>query len=641
MQENKTKVKNDRAEIIGAIVVFSFSVLLGFYGYLDRFAIFHDEIINTFRANEAIIFDYALRPAFYGINFVLYNFFGHSPFSLLIGSMLVYVITTVMLFIIGTRSCNVICGFACAILYMTSPLVLDLGIRGMPHIYAGLGATSVLFFFVLYSGKEKGAIKNVWAVLAGASLSIALMLHPTMLGFVAICFGLLCLLSLFSFLYQRHAQTQLAVLANSHLMALSFVITFLIANVLYWYFYGKTYVVAFLDILRKTQEDEFARYHQPFDWYFIRIFDEFFWVLIALSFLIIFKIAVVLWNRLRGSKRNWSLANVVSKTPFYAAVFSSICVMSIGAISLNDWKFDRVLVSFVPLAALSLGLLVGYVSEYGRFVSRVLMLTISLGSVLWVCGNGINAHFSAITDARKRPYVETNRYHSLYAVLRDLAVLDIGVISGPAGTRFIDRYLSISNKNATYFPRPESSSELPYWREAVRERILKERVQYMAVHRSWLEQNSPNSGSFSGLREEMRFFGGTLLHDWRSIVQVWKVEMFDPQSSCYSELANSAPRARIGLYPGLTEVSEHVAGAFDHASDTFGLRQYSLNARLRDGVGNLYYLNRNMVDYVVIPSTIPESLGTKVAEFEISLDKHGWREAGRCGPVDLRLWIRG
>jgi hypothetical protein len=243
-----------------ALGVFAIGLATALFGFFERYPLYHDEMINTFKAEIGLVFDYALRPLTYGLNYLAYEFFGSSPKSLLLMASFMYSFTGLILYIIGRRHFTVSIGLLCASLFLASPLIVSAGIRSMPHIYsAAFCALSLLVFSRLWT--EQGAIKSsYWAILTGVCSVLTVSTHPTMLGIYVLLMtwgisGLVIRKYIFSSLFPENLNNR-----SLLIMLASGVVAFGILNIVYKVEYGRYYIEVLNSLFSKIDRNSFDNY---------------------------------------------------------------------------------------------------------------------------------------------------------------------------------------------------------------------------------------------------------------------------------------------------------------------------------------------------------------------------------------------
>ncbi len=183
----KNVLKNDSLDLLQGFVVglavFILGMAISSYGFFERYPQYHDEMINTYKAEIGLVFDYALRPVAYWFNSFAYEYFGASPKSLLLMAAIMYSLTGLFLYLAGSKNFGVAVGVFCGLFFLLSPLILQAGIRSMPHIYSASFSSMFLYVFSAF-WHEKGQYKAaVYAFLSSIFCLLTIYSHPTMVGF--------------------------------------------------------------------------------------------------------------------------------------------------------------------------------------------------------------------------------------------------------------------------------------------------------------------------------------------------------------------------------------------------------------------------------------------------------------------------
>jgi hypothetical protein len=421
-----------------AVVVVAF--LAAFIGFFDRFPIFHDEIINTYKANIGLIFDYALRPMFYALNYLAYHLFGHAPRSLSFSAALCFIFTTVLLFKTASSSTGTVAGVATASIFLATPLATSIGLAAMPHLYAGCLAVLTVQLIFLASTRSSSWSSAGLMLVAGPAAVAMVATHPTMLG---VLLPLVILLTAALILRRTTLFSVDQNITPSSYFAFIFAsgLAFAALETLTAAVYGKGYIEAYLAAEEKINLEAFSRYFKPWYWYVAWLLNN---QLLLLGLVLLCVIYLASGLRREGTTRIAGSVNFA-----WPVLGFSWCLtfMFLAALSAAPWKFERVLVSWIPLASLACGLLFGAAYSATGNLKRArlhrIVLLAGLGTyVFWGAGH----FFEGLAFERSHSAQLRAKYQGLYEVLANLQTDRIGYVGQERGLRGFTRYATISGK---------------------------------------------------------------------------------------------------------------------------------------------------------------------------------------------------
>lgn len=326
-------------------------VLLAGFGSLWRFeertVLYFDEVINSAKAGDGLIFDYSLRPVFYGLNRLAWVVVGEDFGSLRLVALVCYVATAYLVFRAGWGLAGRECAWAAFLAFAYSHLVLLQGIRGMPHLPGGFWLTLSLLLWVLSEEKALSPPTRWWCGFgAGVAAVVAVGCHPTVLPFL----GPLGLWSLAAIFRDASRPLRFKAVAGTGPFGLllglgaSFVlfVAVLMGAGQGFYFSSLTRGIGVVQT-----EERYSFYYEPWYFYFREIGEDP-TLLVLLGLAVLVGVAFLAFAGvgrrapLREHGARWRTAFLVGA--------SLLCLAVISALS---WKFERVLVAYVPLLSLT------------------------------------------------------------------------------------------------------------------------------------------------------------------------------------------------------------------------------------------------------------------------------------------------
>ena len=317
---------------------------------------YHDELINTYKASIGLLFDYALRPVFYGVNALAYRYIGPDYFSLVLAAGFSFVLTAMAIHRTVLQATGSWASFLAPVLFVSYIHTYQDGIRAMPHIHmAALMALTLMCYFA-----SRNPTAPTWKTAASASLCgvfacLCLLSHGTALAFCAGLFAVLTGHLLLGFLKTdngyRWKWTPLYTLAG-------FTGALIAADRLFSRSTGRSYFVWQINTLSpasgKIHDPAFEKYHQAFPYYGVWLFSEYKWLfLVAGTLLLVWVVLTV--KRFHKAGFRISLPSFVAHPFAPCALMTAISLVMISTVS---WKFPRVLIGYAPLYALTIAFFV-------------------------------------------------------------------------------------------------------------------------------------------------------------------------------------------------------------------------------------------------------------------------------------------
>lgn len=615
-------------------VIFIFALAMGLFLFFDRYPLFHDEIINTYKASTGLIFDYALRPVFYFLNYLFYHFLGNSPISLTLAAVMYYALTASLLYSIGQRNFGLLGGFLSSFLFMFMPLVIHTGIRGMPNLPAGLMSVLIMYFLSRIFNTSSETLSSRYMLTIGCLNVIMFATHPTMMGVSAAILlwagvGLAFNGRYFSIIYPD-------VLKRKHyaLLLVSFFVTFVLLNLLFIFFQGHSYISLFLSGISKTNNPLYSGYFQPWYWYFTALIKNGNMINVVFLLIMVYFIFTLLVGRKKANKYSPSIGFVV--------IVLLTSLIFIITISLNKWKFDRVLVSFIPFYALSVGLVLSYVITW--FIKNKNAIIYSLFGVLLIVSSGlwgVVSLYNYSMDLKKSVDISKERYYALYDQMCNLSTPVIGIVGDNNVQNFAMRYITIAGKIPVKLA--DSLQELNNNSDSdiLIETLLADNVEYFLIPAGSKSLKDNVSHDYYNAFNSLVSLGATKLYSWRGLYEIWHFEIIPQSSDFYKYLMFVNPRARIGVYGTEKEVDEKYFMRFHYISDKFNLRLYPLVSNKRTGERNLYFINSNDISLVLLPQRETKGITEdKLNEMRLCLKNSNWKHLDTSTPLELELWIR-
>ena len=626
--------KPDKVRNAMPYAIFVFSMALGLFLFFDRYPMFHDEIINTFKANTGHIFEYALRPVYYFMNFIFYNLFGSSPLSLTLAAVIYYALTASLLYAIGQRYFGFLGGFLCSFIFMFMPLVIHTGIRGMPHLPAGLMSVVIMYFLSgLFAGRFNKRV-SWYMALIGVLAIIMLATHPTTMGVSAALIlwavvGLMFKGRYFSIFFPTDMKRKHFVLLLTTIF-----VSFVLLNILYLHFNGRSYLFFLFSFFERSDKLIYESYFQPWNWYFLALLNHG-----KITNIFVLFLSLYFFINLIVCKRKLDLSSPSLK--FVTTVLLSSMIFII-TLSLSKWKFERVFVSFIPFYALSAGLTIGYVVSW--FIKNKNSIVYSLLAFLLILAGGVwgmNSFSNYSIDTKKNIPNSMERYYGLYSQLLNANTTNIGVVGEITVQRFAMRYITIAGKSQVKIG--DSLGELGS-DEGLKELInnlVVENVEYFLIPTGRKTLGKNISDDYKTAFTQLVSAGATKQYSWRGLYELWRFDIIQQSSHFYKYLMEVNPRSRIGVYGTKEEVGETYFGRFQFVANKFNLRIYPLVSGRRSALQNMGFINRNDVSMILFPhKEIAGIKKDKLDEMKQFLEENAWECIAKADKQELELWVR-
>ncbi len=582
MSESKISRWLDRN---GATLALALAVLAGFIGFFDRSLNYHDEILNTNKAVEGIVLDYAMRPVFYGLNVVALKVFGNHTYSLVVLSIVSLAITALCVFFTAKRYVGSVAGILSVVALLAPRMARDYGVRAMAHMHAGMFMALSLYFALRCFEEEGVGKRRAFGMAAGLLAIVSFSTHPTMAGYLV---GL-CTFAAMTWLLGLTPWTRSGSLvrgiAPGLWIAIGLALGLAILVVIYAIWYHEPYFSAWIRFAKVPQGPESQR---GFSLYYVRTLLR----KGALPFVFLGASLLVAMARhwLRPKAED---AGGVTRSRAFALAMPLYClIVAAGMASLNQWKHGRLLVSFLPLLALSMGCWSALALEaFDSLFGRQARLAKALGLSLFLGMAGIGMLHEAAT-VRAQSDVARTRYLSLYETLRNLPASRIGVLVGPGKVGTKASFVHAARLEAVLLPRTKKMATLKD--SKMREVLIANAVTYV-----YWDLASTEDAERPRIAATLRQLGGARIAEWRGLREIWLVPLYD--ASFADTLSSLEPSARVAVFGDDTELSSTMMARMRNLVEGHELRAYLLNVRKRTPARELHYVVRNQAAYVLMP----------------------------------------
>ncbi len=179
--------------LVALLAAFTFLCL---FQISTREPIFNDEIINLARTERGFsnlwgnLLDYSLRPFYRVMNQFWRELFGPTLSGMWLGSVTVAVFAAIGLQALGMRLGSRYAAGLGPLFLVTSPEFVRVGLGNMPHLMSGSLAIASVYFLARWlvpgpAQQEPGLSGKMMAAAAALLAAIAVLTHPTQLGFLA------------------------------------------------------------------------------------------------------------------------------------------------------------------------------------------------------------------------------------------------------------------------------------------------------------------------------------------------------------------------------------------------------------------------------------------------------------------------
>ncbi len=495
----------------GSALVIGIGVIACLVGLFDRGLVFHDEIINTNKALEFVVLDYAMRPVFFLLNILALKLFGNHTYALVMMSTVSVVITSLCLYQISRRYISASMGLMCVVAYVGVNMVRFWGVRAMAHGHGGM-FMMVSLYLALLCFDAKSPNRQRWLGLgAGFVAMVSFSTHPTLAGYVVA----LCSWAGITWLAGFSEKTRHSVITRPLRpmlwIGIGVALSIILLIVIYAIWYHESYFTAwwkFASIPQGTEKD------RGFSLYYV---TTMLWRAALPSAFLLLSLGIV---GIGKSTRTEKHKTIGSSARSFAMYMSLYClVITVAMTSLNQWKHGRILVSYLPLLALSFAfsaaaagdVLAGWLPQrLARRLTRIAALVMVIGAM------GNIAHYTAKTS--KTSFTRRHQgYLAMYEALRNVTDEQVGLLvkRGTLGTQaaFVD---SAGLTTVHLAPLDEVLAMTPG--ELVLH-LSEHRVRYV-----FWDLEEATEEEHERLSANLRSAGGNMLFHWRGLRELWFVD---------------------------------------------------------------------------------------------------------------------
>lgn len=537
----------------------------GLWMYEERGVLYFDEIINAAKANEGLIFDYALRPLYYALNRLSWLMIGEDVDTLRVVVLVLYGVTGFLVFRAGWVVGGRYCAWSAALGFVLSQTVLIHGIRGMPHGPAGAMTALALFLLVRSESGELSMLGAWWyGVAAGVSALAAVACHPTTIPF-AVAAGLWALSGL-AWLGYRERRLRVPI-SNRNWGVLAGLVGSAAALLVVMMLNGQgSYFRSLTQGVEVVQsENRFGFYHEPWSFYLEKIPDDPSLLALA-SLMLVFTLPAILLGAKRGRR-----ALPAAATCWRCVVLLVwMSTFSLAAISALTWKFERVLVTFVPLLSLSMAAVgaAALAVLAPRLVVRHWLAAAAL-AVLATAGvaSAGGAREAILRTAGAHPQ---NEFYRLTRILQSLIAEDrLGYVGSGADIRRIRRSVRAADQQLVRISDGDESAISS--RSLLERELATEELEFIIVN---FPEAPPNRHEARWWEEGFQYTWLDEVYQHRDRFELWRVRPRESElSASLAELARGTQIAVLGQ-PG--ELGPRLAAWVAHLLEEHRLRGYRL-----------------------------------------------------------------
>jgi hypothetical protein len=622
-----------------ALGVFFIALATALFGFFERYPLYHDEMINTFKAEIGLVFDYALRPLTYALNHFAYEFFGSSPKSLLLIAAIMYAFTGLNLYLVGRRHFTIWVGLLCASLFLASPLIIYAGIRSMPHIYsAAFSSLTLLVFSKLWT--EQDATKSTfWAAFSGLCCVLTVSTHPTMLGMFVVFMawaisGLAIRKYIFSSLFPENISNR-----SLSIMFVSGSVAFLILNVIYKVEYGSYYTDILNSGFSKIDQLKFDSYKEPWYAYLIMIADRHKFA----AYFSVICVAIILPISLFKNRFSKLLTSDNHNVAFTLLV-SLFSIGFLASLSLASWKFDRILVGYFPIMMLSIGLILGSVfkisSQFLPHKAWTFLCPLFILGLIFSNYSGLDRSLDAALNKKR------DVYYRIYEILNSLEDDTINLITNNVRKeREIKRYTKFSQLSVIPIQFDENAQKNQVFLDALESSIRSGDTRYTLIDTELLDQVVTSQEQEMPFSHWLRAIGAQSLYSSLGRIELWVIEDTNYGVNSAIILANlqsSVSGKRIAVINGSNILlGDNYQQNYRQVVDALRKTPYRLNIMNRDAVTAAGYLDRNKVNIIALSKNIePVPADEKIRLLTEYLSSNGWAYEVSLSDLSLDIWVR-
>ncbi len=450
-----------------------------------------------------MVFDFALRPVFYWVNSLAVSYLGLSTYSLLLLSVLVYGLSVALCFASGKNIAGASGGLFASAAFITSTVSLNVGIRAMPHLFAGAIAAASVYLFTVAWHTQNQRQRRTLAIAASIVSVCALGSHPTMLGYI---FALGIVYTGLLWLQWRKVNIRCSFDSKTCLWAIfAMALTFEILSVLYSYFHGLSYIAQFLEGMDKVQGNKFVRYRGEWWYYLMFLVRDLFPILIMLA-----TVGIYAAVSLRRGKKDVVRSATSGSHGVLLAIVWCFAFLLVGVSSFAQWKFGRVFAGFTPIVSIAFGSLVGWLWGFVRGAkirrAMIMVLLSIFGICLW------QAPIAKIDYHRHRRASLFHKYQGLVSAVRLSKKRNVLVV----GNKKWKRQVIIAGKRPIQFSK--EPSDIMEKRARFIELLQRKKIEFVLLEVSGQGQEPLLDEIRVYFREQL---SGHKVYHWRGLSEVW------------------------------------------------------------------------------------------------------------------------
>jgi len=220
------------------------------------------------------------------------------------------------------------------------------GLGALPNMMPGVFVVAAWFN---YQAEDAETLGRYRILVIAALLWAAILWHPTAVAMVvAFCFVIG--INLLRCLYIGRV-TRGQFFRQILVWVVGFLSLIAITEVIYQVLDDRSFIGSWISLLNKTSALKYERYFQPFSFYFALLWERM-WlplvVLVVLWILVVFNLLLS-----KDQQRGGSIFHLQLRDERCAQLVG-IALISLTILSLEKWKFDRVMVAFAPIVVLAL-----------------------------------------------------------------------------------------------------------------------------------------------------------------------------------------------------------------------------------------------------------------------------------------------
>jgi hypothetical protein len=320
----------------------------------------------------------------------------------------------------------------------------------------------------------------------------------------------------------------------------------------------------------------------------------------------------------------------------------SLSFIIILSISFNKWKFDRVLVSFIPFYAASVGLITAFIAKW--FIKNKNPVIFSMLAILLLffisVRGGIYLYDYSLKVKKNLDY-SIEKYYGLYSQIQNIKFNNVGVIGDTAAQVFASRYITIAGKNYIGLADNTNSFVNEKGINELISKLIENSIEYFLIPTGKKSKNDKVYQDYLEFYDQLISVGATRYYSWRGLFDIWHFDPVGQSSELIEHLSAAGPRTRIGVYGTVEEVGEEYFYRYKYILQKFNLRIYPLVSKHRTAERNLYYIDRNNVLYLLLPKDEINALKqNKLDAMKQHLMDSKWRKVSSEPSLEMELWMR-